>query len=129
MMRRAAACMAVTLLAGCQTATIPTSLVSPGRETTHTLSEEPHRAAVCVARNIDRHKSGFTAHIREGVAPALVQVDVRADELIARAQFLVSRNGSGSVAVIWMTSNALYPGDELLAAMIAGCSCCSNRCS
>src|SRR4051794_40742872 len=117
-MRGAMGCMAVCLLSSCQSAPDTKRFSDEGSWTTHRLREEPHRAAVCVARNIDRHKSGFTARIRQGAAPALVEVEVRANEPIALAEFLVS--GDGSTARIWTTAKDAYRPDELVAAMIDG---------
>ena len=97
----------------------PKSIMEEGTRTTHPLRDEPHRAAVCVARNIDEYKHGLTTQIRQGAAPVLVEVHVRADEVVALAHVLI--RGEGSTAVIWMTRNMLYRTDELIAAMIDGC--------
>jgi hypothetical protein len=117
-MRTVAAGLSFALLTACQTVMTSNSIVEEPR-TTHPLQEEPHRAAVCVARNVDKYQHGLTAQIRQGVAPVLVEVHVRADEVVALAQFLML--GDGSTAVISMTRNTLYRTDELIAAMIAGC--------
>ncbi|MGZ5091985.1 MAG: hypothetical protein ACXWCY_12830 [Burkholderiales bacterium] len=97
----------------------PKSIIEEGTRTPHPLRQEPHRAAVCVARNIDAYKHGLTAQIRQGVEPVLVEVHVRADEVVALAQFLIV--GERSTAVIWTMRNTVYRTDELIAAMIDGC--------
>ena len=117
--RSAIVCLAVSLITACQSPPTLQSTVGRASRTTHTLRQEPHRAAICIARNVDRDKSGYIARIRQGTAPALVEVDVRAQEPIALAQLLVS--GDGTTAVIWMTANPVYRGEELIAAMIEGC--------
>jgi hypothetical protein len=111
--------MSLVLLTACQTTVTPKSITEVGTVSTHTLREEPHRAAVCVARNIDEYKHGLSARIRQGVAPVLVEVHVHAEEVVAFAQFLIL--GEGSTVVIWTTRNTLYRSDELIAAMIARC--------
>jgi hypothetical protein len=118
-LRTVAAGLSFALMTACQTAVTPKSTTEEGTRSTHTLREEPHRAAVCVARNIDEYKHGFTARILQGAAPVLVEVHVRADEVIALAQFLIL--GEGSTVLIWTARNTLYRSDELIAAMIAGC--------
>jgi hypothetical protein len=118
-MRTVAAGLSFALLTACQTVMTSNPIVEEGPRTTHPLQEEPHRAAVCVARNVDQYQHGLTAQIRQGVAPVLVEVHVRADEVVALAQFLML--GDGSTAVISMTRDTLYRTDELIAAMIAGC--------
>ena len=57
-------------LLACQGPAVAQSIIDEGTRTMHTLREEPHRAAVCVARNLDRHASRYTAQIRQGVEPA-----------------------------------------------------------
>src|SRR5215210_2714695 len=91
------ACAGTLLL--CAAAAGAQSIGDDGTRTTHALREEPHRAAVCVARNLDRHASGYIAQIRQGIEPALVEIHVRAIEVAARADFLLARDGS--TAVIW----------------------------
>ncbi|MCA1481474.1 hypothetical protein, partial [Bradyrhizobium sp. NBAIM08] len=85
----------------------------------HTLREEPHRAAVCVARNLDRHSGGYTAQIRQGVEPALVEIQVRTVQVAALAHFLLARQGS--TAVIWTTPERADEREELVTAMLQGC--------
>jgi transposase len=118
-MRSAASGIALALLTGCQTVMTPRSIIDQGTRSTHALHEEPHRAAVCMARNIDRRMSALTAQIRPGISPVLVEVHVRAGEIVSLAHFLIS--GDGSTAVIWTTSDPLYHRDDLIGAMIAGC--------
>ena len=117
--RSAAVGVAVVLLAACQTPLTPKSIVDQDIRTTHTLRQEPHRAAVCIARNMDWHSSGLDARIRAGTDPVLVEVHVSADELVALTHLLIS--GKGSTAVIWMTPNPRYRREDLIAAMIEGC--------
>jgi hypothetical protein len=111
--------VALVLLAACQTPLTARSIVDQGIRTTHTLRQEPHRAAVCIARNMDQHSSGLDARIRAGTDPVLVEVHIRADELVALTHLLIS--GKGSAAVIWTTPNRAYPREDLIAAMISGC--------
>lgn len=110
---------ALVLLAACQTPITAKSIVDEGTRTSHTLRQEPHRAAVCIARNMDRHSSGLDARIRAGTDPVLVEVHVSADELVALTHVLIS--GKGSTAIIWMTPNPRYRSEDLIAAMISGC--------
>jgi hypothetical protein len=95
------------------------SIMDDGTRTMHALRAEPHRAAVCVAKNLDRHSGGYIAQIRQGVEPALVEIEVRAAELAALAHFLLAREGA--TAVIWTTPNRAAGREELVAAMIEGC--------
>ena len=111
--------MMLLLLAGCQTPIAPRPTTEQGTRTTHVLREEPHRAAVCIARNLDRRSGGLVAHIRQGTEPALVEVHLRGEEIVAIAQLLV--NGEASTAVIWVAPDARYPRAELVSEMIAGC--------
>jgi hypothetical protein len=111
--------VSVALAAGCQTSTTPASILDRGTRTVHTLREEPHRAAACVARNLDRHSSGYDARIREGVEPVLVEVHVSAQQLVALAQFLIA--GEGSTAVIRTMPDLRDVRDAMVAAMIEGC--------
>ena len=118
-MRSAAIALALVLLAGCETAVTRQAAVDNATRSTHLLLQEPHRAAVCIARNIDRDRSALLAQIRPGTAPVVIEVHVRADELVALAQLLIS--GEGSTAVIWITPDPLYRDDRLVHVMIAGC--------
>ena len=95
------------------------AIIDDGTRTMHALREEPHRAAVCVARNLDRHSSGFTTQIRQGTEPALVEVQARNAETAALAHFLLARQGS--TAVIWTKPDRTGERDGLVAAMIQGC--------
>lgn len=114
--RRAAfAALALALLAGCQTLMPPTERT----HSSHTLRQEPHRAAVCIARNIDRLGSGYVARIRQGVEPVLVEIDVHRGRPVALAQLLIL--GDGSTARIRITPDPPVDHDGLVADMIAGC--------
>ena len=115
----AAIALALALLTGCQTAVTPKITVEETTRSTHVLRQEPHRAAACIARNIDRHRSALLAQIRPGAAPVLIEVHVRADELVALAQLLIA--GEGSTALIWMTPDPRYRNDGLVQGMIADC--------
>lgn len=106
-------------LAGCCASAGAQSITDDGTRTMHALRLEPHRAAVCVARNLDRRASRYTAQIRQGVEPALVEIDIRAAELAALAQFLLAREGS--TAVIYTMAAQTGEREELVAAMIEGC--------
>jgi hypothetical protein len=110
--------LALAGLSGCHTTNMPPSSGLPGTRTVHTLRQEPHRAAVCIARNIDNRRPAYTARIRQGVEPVLIEVHVSADELISLAQLLI--DGAGSTAVIWMAPDRI-PADDIIPTMIAGC--------
>ena len=111
--RIAVAACALIVVNACET--VPPSADQPAR-TTHTLREEPHRAAVCVARNVDAYPDKLDARIRPGVEPVLIEVHVTAAAApIALAQFYVE--GAGSRAVVEMPRR----NEKLLTAMIAGC--------
>ena len=108
--------ISLALLPGCLSVGAPQDTDTATR-TTHSLRHEPHRAAVCIARNVDRHSSGYLARIRRGLEPILIEVDVRAPERMALAELRIKADGS--TAEIWMRD---APGrDELRAAMIEGC--------
>ena len=104
---------ATALLAGCQTTPPPEAL------RTFTLVNEPHRAAVCIARNLDRYRSPYSAQVVPGTAPAIAEVHVRGAHLVAVAKLFIA--GDGSTASIWMTPEPLFDRDALASAMIAGC--------
>ena len=118
-MRGAAIALALALLMGCETAVTRKATVDETTRSTHMLRQEPHRAAACIARNIDRHRTALLAQIRPGAAPVVIEVHVRADELVALAELLIA--GEGSTAVIWMTPDPRYRNDGLVQTMIAGC--------
>jgi hypothetical protein len=111
------ACAAASI--ACSAGAAAQSVMGDGTRTMHALREEPHRAAVCVARNLDRHASGYIAQIRQGIEPALVEIQVRAAEVAALAHFLLAREGS--TAVIWTTPDRAGEHEGLVAAMIEGC--------
>jgi hypothetical protein len=117
-MKRLKAIVWIALLTGCQTLQ-PSRVVDDGTRTTHTLREEPHRAAVCIASNLDRYPSPYSAQIQPGTGPVLVEVHVRGESLVSVAQLLVF--GEGSTALIWIMPQPFYGRDELAAAMVAGC--------
>ena len=83
--------------------------------TTHALRQEPHRAAVCVARNVDAYPTKLDARIRPGVDPVLIEVHVSAADPVALVQFSV--DGDGSRALVTMPRRDA----QLLAAMLARC--------
>jgi hypothetical protein len=118
-MKAAAAGAALVLLSGCQSPLAPKAGAGEGTRTTHVLREEPHRAAVCIARNVDKHASGYSASIRQGVAPALVHVEVRGEQAVLLARLLVE--GGGSIAEIWTAPDSPGRRDALTAIMIDGC--------
>lgn len=107
------------VLLACHAPAIAQSIIDEGTRTMHALREEPHRAAVCVARNLDRHASRYTSQIRQGVEPALVEIQVRAVEVTALAHFLLARQGS--TAVIWTTPERAGEREALVASMLQGC--------
>ena len=117
-LHRALCGLGLAVLSSCHAMTTPPSSALEGTRTAHLLRQEPHRAAVCIARNIDRHRPAYTARIRQGVEPVLIEVHVSADGLISLAQLLI--DGAGSTAVIWMTPNHVF-ADDLITTMIAGC--------
>jgi hypothetical protein len=90
-----------------------------GARSSYSLRNEPHLAAVCVARNVDGYPSPYSAHIRAGTAPALVEVEVRGRERVALVELVA--DGDGSTANIRTTPVQPYGLDELVAAMLAGC--------
>lgn len=109
----------LVLLTGCHLPLTPQSVTNVGTRTTHTLRREPHLAAVCIARNIDQYRSPYSAQIRPGVAPVLVEVHVRGAQLVSIAELTPS--GAGSSALIWMTPEPVYEREALVAAMVEGC--------
>jgi hypothetical protein len=110
---------AAGLMMVCAAPVVAQTVGDDGTRTMHALRQEPHRAAVCVARNLDRHTGGYVAQIRPGVEPALVEIHVRAAELTALAQFLLAREGS--TALIWTAADRAAEREDFVAAMIAGC--------
>jgi hypothetical protein len=118
-MKAAAALAALALLAACQSPIAPKAGAGEDSRTTHVLREEPHRAAVCIARNVDKHATEYSASIRQGIAPALVHVEVRGEQPVSLVRLLVE--GSGSIAEIWIAPDSLDRGNALTAIMVDGC--------
>jgi hypothetical protein len=83
------------------------------------LRLEPLRAAACVAGNVDRYRTRYSARIRPGEAPAVAEVIVGAGAIVLTVQLLAAANGSS--AVIRRTPERVIEIDELVAAAIAGC--------
>ena len=107
---------AMASFAGCQA---PAPL-APASETTHAtfeLRDEPLRAAGCIARNVDRYRSPYSARIVAGVAPAVAQVIVSGREVVATAQLFVAGNASTAQ----VEAAPIHGRDELVAAMVEGC--------
>ena len=101
---------------GCQA---PAPLPQPpetARATFH-LREEPLRAAACIARNVDRYRSPYSARIVAGAAPVVAEVIVSGREVVATAQLFVA--GDGSTARV--ESAPVHGREELVAAMGGGC--------
>ena len=115
----AVAVLSLALLCACGTPPTPQASIRAETRNVFSLRQEPHRAAVCIAGNVDRYRSPYSAQIRPGTAPAIVEVHVRGAEIVAIAKLLVA--GDASTAEIWMTPQPLYDRDALVAAMIAGC--------
>jgi hypothetical protein len=113
------AAVALALLAGCQTPLAPQPVAREGTRSAHSLRLEPHLAAVCIARNVDQYRSPYSAEIRPGVSPALVEVQVRGARLVSVAELTAS--GEGSRASIWMSAGPVYEWEALVAAMVEGC--------
>jgi hypothetical protein len=113
------AVVAVALLGGCQAPLATQPVAREGTRSAHTLRLEPHLAAVCIARNVDRYRSPYSAQIQPGVAPVLVEVQVRGARLVSVAELTAS--GEGSHAVIWMSPEPVYEWEALVAAMVEGC--------
>jgi hypothetical protein len=113
------AAVALALLGGCQAPLATQPVAREGTRIAHTLRLEPHLAAVCIAANVDKHRSPYSAQIRPGVAPVLVEVQVRGARLVAVAELTAA--GEGSHAVIWMSPEPVYEWEALVAAMVEGC--------
>jgi hypothetical protein len=104
------------LLAACASAPIAPRETAP---TTHALREEPLRAAACIARNVDRYPSRYSAQIVPGEAPAIAAVIIRGARRVATARLMAA--GPASVVEIERTAEPLFGLDELLEAMVLGC--------
>src|SRR3954452_2943811 len=57
---------ASALVGGCQTPVTTDGRTLEASRTTYTLRHEPHRAAACLARNVDWHSTQLVARIRPG---------------------------------------------------------------
>lgn len=108
--------MLAALLPACES---PYPVPGPAPPAIRHLRSEPHRAALCIARNVDGYRSPYTAHIREAAPPALVEVEVRGRESVAVVDLL--EENDGSLARIRRISSHGYGVDELLAAILTGC--------
>jgi hypothetical protein len=110
---------AATLAALLQACESPPPVAEPAPSAVKHLRNEPHRAAVCVARNVDSYRSPYTAHIRQGTPPALVEVEVRGRESVAVVEFL--EENDGSAARIRRPPAPAHGVDELIEAVLTGC--------
>ena len=117
MRRTVRSAAAVLLVTACHAPLPSTSITGEGIRSEHALRQEPHRAAVCVARNIDRGRPELEARIREGLAPALIEVEVHARRVVALARFFLS--GEASTAVIWIDRQEA--SETLVQIMVNGC--------
>jgi hypothetical protein len=110
--------LAVAIVAGCES---PATYVNTAEKprVTYALREEPLRAAACIARNIDRYRSPYSARIRSADAPAIAEVIVSGSEVVVTAQLFA--RGDGSTVVIRDGAQAVYERDALIAAMVEGC--------
>lgn len=121
-------CLSAALLAGCQTPPpyvtrpvdpVPMSPMERGIGSKHELNREPHRAAVCIARNIDAQRPGLKARIVPGRDAVIAEVEVSAAKLIALVQLLI--RGDASIAAVWTTPELAQPREELVSVMLQGC--------
>ena len=107
----------LALLAACQAPRVNTA--PEALSTTRELRQEPLRAAACIARNVDRHRSPYSAQIRPANAPAIAEVVMRGSDTVAVATLFAA--GAASVAEIHRTSDPAFGLDELIEAMVEGC--------
>ena len=112
-----AAFAAAALIAGCEAP--PHAPAASAFHGAHALRQEPLRAAACIARNVDRYRSPYSAQIVPGTAPAVAEVVIRAAEPAARARLVPA--GTASVVEIEKIAEPLYGLDDLLATMTRGC--------
>jgi hypothetical protein len=110
--------LSLTIVLGLTACRIAGTHSEDAHRSTHTLRQEPHRAAVCIARNVDR-RDGLDARIRQGREPVLVEVHVSAGVPVALAQLVIA--GDGSTAIIATASDLRESREELVSAMIGGC--------
>ena len=115
----AAACAGLVLLAACQAPLPAEQSAQEETHTVHLLRQEPHRAAVCIARNTDKYRGRVIATIREGVAPALVSVSVTEKQPVARVRLFVE--GEGSRAEVAMAPLTPERQNAWIAVMLEGC--------
>ena len=106
----------VIALCGCQAPAPPREASGP-MHTTHAMRDEPLRAAACIARNVDRYRSPYSARIRPGAPPAIAEVIVSGREIVSSVQ--LHESGAASTAVI--VTQPVDRRDELVSAMIHGC--------
>src|SRR5687768_8764677 len=74
----------VMLLAACQAPHVHTAPETVS--TIRHLRQEPLRAAACIARNVDRYRSPYSAQIRPAAAPASAEVLIRGSDTVAIAR-------------------------------------------
>ena len=115
----AAACASLALLTACQAPLPAEQSAVEETHTVHLLRQEPHRAAICIARNTDKYRGRVTATIREGAAPALVDVAVSEKQPVALVRLFVEPEGSrAEVAMAPLTPERQ---NAWIAAMLDGC--------
>lgn len=115
----AAACAGLVLLAACQAPLPAERSAEEETHTVHLLHQEPHRAAVCIARNTDKYRGRIISTISEGVAPALVDVAVSEKQRVALVRLFVEDTGSrAEVAMAPLTPERQ---NAWIAVMLDGC--------
>lgn len=115
----AAACAGLVLLAACQGPLPAEQSAVEETQTVHLLRQEPHRAAVCIARNTDRYRGRVIATISEGVAPALVDVAVSEKQPVALVRLFVE--DTGSRAEVAMAPLTIERQNAWISVMLEGC--------
>lgn len=115
-MNRLIACAVVALLAGC--GTTPKEVMESGTRTVHVLKLPADRAAHCLARNIENHRSIFNATVRpaNGAYEVVVRFGGEHTGFVAQVEPAID----GARATVWYRGY-LAGGDEAKAAMLAGC--------
>jgi hypothetical protein len=109
--------VALATIAGCQAP--PIRQAPEATPTTHHLRQDPLRAAACIARNVDRYRSRYTAQIRAAQPPATAEVIIRGRETVALARVFAA--GQASTVEISRTDEVAHGLDELIEAMLKGC--------